>query len=67
MALGLRIDKPYFYLLTLGTGLYLVCHAPLAYSSTPYSNMGDYKGWTRLSPPTAYPSTGEYEANEGSL
>ena len=33
----------------------------------PYSNVGDYKGQTGLSPPTAYASTGGYEANEGSL
>ena len=29
--------------------------------------MGDYEGRTGLSPPVAYPSTMEYEANEGSL
>jgi hypothetical protein len=29
--------------------------------------MGDYKGQTGLSPPTAYPSTRGYEANKGSL
>jgi hypothetical protein len=33
----------------------------------PYLNMGDYERWTELSPPAAYPSTGGYEANEGSL
>jgi hypothetical protein len=32
----------------------------------PYLNMGDYMGWIGLSPPTAYPSTVEYEANKGS-
>ena len=25
-----------------------------------YPNVGDYKGWTGLSPPTAYPSTVEH-------
>ena len=67
MAQGLRTDKLYFYLLTSGTGLYLVCQAPLAYNSTSYLDVGEYKGWTGLSPPTAYPSTMEYEANEGNL
>jgi hypothetical protein len=61
------IDKLYFYLLTSGTGLYLVCQAPPACSSTLYPNMGDYKGWIGLSPPAAYPLTGGYEANKGSL
>ena len=55
------------YILTLGTDLYLVYQVPLASSSTPYLNVGDYKGQTGLSPPTAYPSTMEYEVNEGSL
>jgi hypothetical protein len=32
-----------------------------------YPNVGDYKGNTGLSPPTAYTSTREYEENEGSL
>jgi hypothetical protein len=64
---GLRTDKLYFYLLTSGTGAHLICQAILAYSSTPYPDVGDYKGWTWLSPPAAYPSTMEYEANEGSL
>ena len=64
---GLRIDKLYFYLLTSGTGSHLVCYGRSACSSMAYLNMGDYKGWTRLSPPAAYPSIGEYEANEGSL
>jgi hypothetical protein len=36
-----------------------------ACSSTPYPNVGDYEGWTGLSPPTAYPSTMEYKINEG--
>jgi hypothetical protein len=27
----------------------------------PYPNLGDYKGWTGLSPPVAYPSIMEYE------
>jgi hypothetical protein len=67
MALVFSIDKLYFYLLTSGTGVYLVCQVPPAYGSTSYPNVGDYKGWTRLSPPVAYPSTGGYEANEGSL
>jgi hypothetical protein len=39
--LSTRIDKLYFYLLTSGTGLYLVCQAPPACSSTPYLNLGD--------------------------
>jgi hypothetical protein len=30
-------------------------------------NMGDYKGQIGLSPPIAYPSTVENEANEGNL
>ena len=64
---GLRIDKLYFYLLTSGIGLHLVCQVMPAYSSTLYPNMGDYERWTGLSPPTTYPSTKEYEANEGSL
>jgi hypothetical protein len=33
----------------------------------PYSNIGDYEGETGLSSPATYPSTGEYEAKEGSL
>ena len=64
---GLRIDKLYFYLLTSGIGLHLVCQVMPAYSSTLYPNMGDYKGRIGLPPPIAYPSTDEYEANEGSL
>ena len=64
---GFWIDKVYLYLLTSGTRAHLVCQAILAYSSTPYPNMGDYKGWTRLSPPTAYASTMGYEANEGNM
>jgi hypothetical protein len=64
--LGLRIAKLHLCLLTLGTGDHLVCQAMPAYSSMPYPNMGDYKGWIGLSPPAAYPSTVEYEANEGS-
>ena len=32
-----------------------------------YQNVGDYKGRTWLSPPTAYPSTMGHEANKGSL
>jgi hypothetical protein len=61
------IDKLYFYLLTLGTGSHLVCQVMLASSSTLYPNVGGYKGWTGQSPPVEYPSTVEYEANEGSL
>jgi hypothetical protein len=63
-----NLDKLYFYSLTSGTGLYLVCQcqAPSAYSSTPNLNMGDYNGWTWLSPPATYPSTVGHEANEGS-
>ena len=67
MAQGLRIDKLYFYLLTSGTGLQLVCQAIPVYSSMLYPDVGDYKGRTGLSPPTSYPSTIEYETNEGSL
>ena len=37
------------------------------YSSTLYLDVGDYKARTGLSPPVAYPSTIEYEANKGSL
>ena len=65
--LGPGIDKLYFYLLTLGTGLQLVCQSILACSFTSYPDMGDYEGRIGLSPPTAYPSTMEYKANEGSL
>jgi hypothetical protein len=64
---GLRADKLYFYMLTSGTGAHLICQAILACSSTPYPDVGDYKGWTGLSPPAAYTTTMEYEANEGSL
>ena len=67
MAQGLRIDKLYFYLLTSGTGLHLVYQAMPVYSSMPYPVVADYKRWIGLSPPTAYPSTMEYEANKGSL
>ena len=63
--LGLRIGKLYFHLLTLSTGSHLVCQVMPAYGSMSYPNVGDYKGWT--SPPAAYPSTREYEANKGSL
>ena len=62
----LRIDKLYFYLLTLGIGEYL-CQELQACSSTPCLDVGDYKGWIGLSPPAAYPSTVGNEANEGSL
>jgi len=65
--LGLRIGKLYFYLLTSGTRVHLVCQAMLAYSSTPNPNMGDYKGWIGLSSPVAYPSTMGNEVNECSL
>ena len=34
---------------------------------TQYPDVGDYKGWTGLSPPAAYPSTMEYEANKSNL
>ena len=63
--MGLRTGKLYS-LFTSGTGVHLVCQAILAYSSTSYPNVADYKGWTGLSPPAAYPSTVGYEANEGS-
>jgi hypothetical protein len=33
---------------------------------TRYPNVGDYKGWTGLSPPSAYPSTGGTVISEGS-
>jgi hypothetical protein len=39
----------------------------LVYSSTPYPNVGDYEGQMGLSPPAVYPSTMEYEANEGNF
>jgi hypothetical protein len=45
----------------------LVCQAILASNSTSYLDVGDFEGWTGLSPPAACPSTVEYEANEGSL
>jgi hypothetical protein len=41
-----NLDKLYFYSLTSGTGLYLVCQAPSACSSTLNLNMGDYNGQT---------------------
>jgi hypothetical protein len=38
----------------------------MSYNPTPYSNVGNYKGWTGLSPPTSYPYKHvEYEANKG--
>ena len=52
---------------TSGTRSHMVYKVMPACSSTPYLNMGDYKGRIGLSPPTAYPSNGEYEANKGSL
>jgi hypothetical protein len=61
------IDKLYFYLLTSGTGLQLVCESMPVYGSTPYPDMGDYKERIGLSPPATYPSNRGYEANEGSL
>jgi hypothetical protein len=64
--LGLWKDKLYSHLLTSGIGSHLVCQVMPASSSTPYPDMGDYEGWTRLSPPAAYPSTVRHEANEGS-
>jgi hypothetical protein len=45
----------------------LVCQVMMASSSTPYPNVGDYKGRTGLSPPTAYPLTRGYEENEGNV
>ena len=45
----------------------MVYQALPVYGSMPYLDLGDYKGRTGLSPPVAYPSTVEYEANEGSL
>jgi hypothetical protein len=65
--LGIRIGKPYFHLLTSGTGLYLVCQVPPTYSSTSCPHLGECKGWTGLSPPAGYPSNVGHEANEGSL
>ena len=67
MAYGLRIDKLYFYLLTLGTEAHLVYQAIPACSSTSNPNVGDYKGQIGLSPPVTYPSTMGNETNEGSL
>jgi hypothetical protein len=57
----------HYFLLTSGTGDHLVCQAMRACSSTLYPNVEDCRGRTGLSPPAAYPSTVEYEANEGSL
>ena len=54
--LGLNTDKLYIYFLTSGTGAHLVCQAIPACSCMPYPDMGDYKGWTGLSPPATYPS-----------
>ena len=51
----------------LNTSGVTVYQAIPAYGSTPYLNMGDYKGRTGLSPLAAYPSTMGHEANEGSL
>ena len=65
--LGLTTGKLYFHLLTSGTRLQLVCQSMPVYGSTSYPNMGDYKGWTGLSPPATYPPTMGHEANEGSL
>ena len=50
-----------------GHRIALVGQVMPASSSMPYPNMGDYKGWTGMSPPVAYPSTMGYKANEGSL
>ena len=55
------------YRLASGTGVHLVYQVIPVYSSMSYSNMKDYEGQTWLSPLTAYPSTMEYEENEGSL
>ena len=60
-------DNFCYYRLTSGTRLQLVCQSMPAYSSTPYPNVRDYEGQTRLSPPTAYPSTVGYEANKGNM
>ena len=58
------IDKLYFYLLTSGTGVHLLYQAISACSSMSYPDVGDYKGWTGLSPPAAYPTTMGDKANE---
>ena len=67
MVKSLRIDKLYYYSLTLGTGSHLVSQVMPATSSMSYPNVEDYKGWIGQSPPTAYPSTVGHMANEGSL
>ena len=64
MVLG---SKDSFYLLTSGTGVHLVCQAIPACSSMLNPNVEDYMGRTGLSPPTAYRSTMENEANEGNV
>ena len=54
-------------MLTLGTGLLLVCQEYPAISSTPLPHVGD-KGWTWLSPPAAYPDRlWRRYANNGNL
>jgi hypothetical protein len=67
MVKSLRIDKLYYYSLTSGTGVHLVCQAMPVYGSTSNPNVGDYKRRIGVSPPAAYPSTMGHEANEGSL
>jgi hypothetical protein len=42
------IDKLYFYLLTSGTRLQLVCQSMPVYGSTLYPDVGDYKEQTGL-------------------
>ena len=41
-------------ILTLGTGLQLVCQSTLANNSTLYANVVDYEGPIGLSPPMTY-------------
>ena len=65
MGRNLKLRQPCYYRLTLGTGVLLHPQVIPPISSTSYPNMGDCKGWIELSPPVAYPSTMEYEANEG--
>jgi len=55
MAWSFSKDRFYLHLLTSSIGLLLVCQEYSAISSTPNLNVGDYEGWTGLSPPAAYP------------
>ena len=68
MAYSSSKDWFYLHLLTSGTGLLLVYQEYAAISSTPNPHVGDYKGWTGLSPPAAYPDRPwRRYANKGNL